>query len=244
MSQSDGTADAGRKAATRCKIAEAYHHGSLREALIDAAHERISRLGVEKLSIAGLCKALGVSSAAPYRHFEDRHAILGEVSARGFRSLAEAMRAARDAHPKGSAEALIAIGQAYVRCAAEDPEMFHVMWGMTREKVHSEVAFEAGLCAYQVLLEAIAAALEQRGLTEVDPVALAMPLWSNVHGLAALRVGERIEAEDPTGLEQAVAFHVRVVFAGVDAMAAHGSLENVLPTVNLKDPPPEAGASA
>src|ERR1700759_4947056 len=73
-----------------------YHHGDLREALISAAMSAVETGGPEALSLRDLAQSLGVSSAAPYRHFPDRKALLDEVAARGFADLDAAYRAARD----------------------------------------------------------------------------------------------------------------------------------------------------
>ena len=61
----------------------AYHHGALRETLLAAAIEVVARQGADALSLRGLAQAVGVSSAAPYRHFPDRAALLAAVAAEG-----------------------------------------------------------------------------------------------------------------------------------------------------------------
>ncbi|MEL6977207.1 MAG: TetR/AcrR family transcriptional regulator [Pseudomonadota bacterium] len=209
--------------------AKPYHHGSLREALIRAAHRQICECGIEKLSIARLCKALGVSSAAPYRHFDDRDELIGEVSARGFRELEMATREAVEAHPAGSVEGLIALGQAYVRFVASHPEMFHVMWGMTREKVHSETAFCAGRDAFQVLLDCVRGIQVEKGLTHLDTRMLALPLWSSVHGLATLHVGERLRVADGVDIEESVALATRTFFDGLEYAAIRDGAKGAAP---------------
>ena len=208
-----------RRAGRVEQAARPYHHGALREALIDAAQQQIRAHGVEKLSLAALCKALGVSSAAPYKHFQDREALVGEVSARGFRALASAMRAARDGLPLGDVEGLTAMARAYVEYFAAEPEMFHVMWGMTRDKVESEAAFEAGSEAFDLVLECVRGIQKARGLTNYDARELAVPCWAGVHGVAALKVGEKLRVVEGLDIDRAVEFATRAFFAGVEAMS-------------------------
>ena len=62
----------------------AYHHGNLREALIQAARELIKEKGPAGFTFADAARSAGVSPAAPYRHFRDREALLADVAREGF----------------------------------------------------------------------------------------------------------------------------------------------------------------
>src|ERR1700756_282314 len=77
------------------KSLNAYHHGDLRDALVQAALREAEQGGPEAISIKALAKKLGVSQPAPYRHFADREALLQAVTAEAFRQfnavLAEAI---------------------------------------------------------------------------------------------------------------------------------------------------------
>src|SRR5437667_1558587 len=61
-----------------------YHHGNLREALIRAALDLIAKKGPAGFTFADAARSAGVSSAAPYRHFRDRDALIADVAPRGF----------------------------------------------------------------------------------------------------------------------------------------------------------------
>ncbi len=69
-----------------------YHHGDLRDALVEAALREVERAGPEAVSISALAKKLGVSQPAPYRHFADREALLAAVTAAAFRQFSAALR--------------------------------------------------------------------------------------------------------------------------------------------------------
>src|SRR5262252_11222873 len=73
-----------------------YHHGDLREALVQAALREAEQGGPEAISIKALARELGVSQPAPYRHFADREALLQAVTAEAFRQFTAIMRAAID----------------------------------------------------------------------------------------------------------------------------------------------------
>lgn len=206
---------------------ESYHHGDLRHALISAAHQLIRENGADKFRVAHASRVVGVSTAAPYRHFSDRHELIGEVSALGFRALTDDLRAARDAHPAGSIEGLVAVGRAYVGFVSADPEMFHLMWGTTRERFDSDAAHADGAACYDVLLEAVAAYLDRRGLGHLPVREIALPLWSGVHGLAGLKLGQRLKLADGVDLDAVVAFGTRSFIAGLEAM--HGGGDQAAP---------------
>jgi len=74
------------------KSINAYHHGDLRDALVQAALQQVEQAGPEAVSIKALAKQLGVSQPAPYRHFADREALLAAVTAEAFRQFSAGLR--------------------------------------------------------------------------------------------------------------------------------------------------------
>lgn len=183
-----------------------YHHGNLRDHLIAATRSLINIDGSESFKVADACRHAGVSTAAPYRHFSDRQALLDAVAVAGFHELRDEARYAGEAHPKGSNEAVSAIGKAYVAFACREPNLFKLMFGQsaagqatsnnsggTNEK-HSTTFVDtntvsdcktAGRECYEVLLEQLAATLNQEEINEAV-IEAAFPLWTFVHGLSFL----------------------------------------------------------
>src|ERR1700722_12844151 len=105
-----------------------YHHGNLREALIDAALNLIAQKGPAGFTFADAARSAGVSSAAPYRHFRDRDALLTDVARRGF-ELFEAHLA--KAWNDGKAEPFRAfenVGRAYLSFARNEPAYYSAMF--------------------------------------------------------------------------------------------------------------------
>src|SRR6187401_861642 len=84
------------------KALNTYHHGDLRDALVQAAFQEAERGGPEAINISALAKKLGVSQPAPYRHFADREALLEAVTAEAFRQFSALMRAAIEKPSKQS----------------------------------------------------------------------------------------------------------------------------------------------
>lgn len=166
-----------------------YHHGELRQALIDASMRLIEETSVERFSVAQAARAAGVSSGAPYRHFTDRDDLLDAVAAEGFLALEREGEAAWSAHPPGSVEGLIAGGCAYIRFGATRPELFHLMWGATRSDGGEERARRTGSACHEGFLRRFATVLEAQELEDLDIMAVSTPLWAMVHGYASLLIG-------------------------------------------------------
>ena len=101
-----------------------YHHGALRSALIEAAAAQIAVDGVENFSVKAAAERVGVSKTAPYRHFTDKADLVGHVAANGFEQLSQVCEAAREAHPPGSTERLVAMGQGYLDYVTDHPELY------------------------------------------------------------------------------------------------------------------------
>ncbi len=139
----------------------------------------------------------GVSTAAPYRHFADRTALVAAVIGRGFEDLTVRIRAGRDSHPAGTMDSIIAMGQAYVAFAADDGSLFQLMWGKRFYGIERKHMAPAGDACFNVLLEAVDAFRRARDLTGVDTLTVALPLWTLVHGTASLVLGDCYEAVAP-----------------------------------------------
>jgi len=164
-----------------------YHHGDLREALIDAALELISEKGPAGFTFADAARGAGVSPAAPYRHFRDRDALMADVAKRGFEVLAEDLSAAaRDGSPNPVAT-VERIGQAYIDFARREPALFSAMFesGLAPSEAADVKAAEDR--AFNVLFETCEA-ISSTVKTDQRPPAMmmALHLFSLAHGIAAL----------------------------------------------------------
>jgi AcrR family transcriptional regulator len=102
-----------------------YHHGDLRAALIRTSFDVLAEGGLSRFSVAAVARRLGVSSAAPYRHFPDRDHLLSAVSAAAARELREAMLAAVARNPD---DGLAAAAGTYVRYVVRTGAGIHVIF--------------------------------------------------------------------------------------------------------------------
>lgn len=165
-----------------------YHHGNLREALLEAAEALIVEVGPDGFTLADACRRAGVSTAAPYRHFEDRNALLEAVCMRGFDALAEATGAAKCSHPLGTVEHILESGRGYVAFALEQPERFRLMFGRKPDIKGRPQVERTGRACFQHLLESVSAYLGEQGRAGEDPLPIALRLWAVVHGVASLAI--------------------------------------------------------
>ncbi len=172
-----------------------YHHGQLRQALLDAALQLITERGIDSLTLREVARQAGVSHAAPYHHFADKSALIEAVVVESFHAFATVLR--ESTIPSGNAlDNLIALGKAYVCFAGEHSASFRLMYrpelrqpSLPQEQEHPgmpSVIDEAALEAYQVLAERIRACQEAGFIPVGSLTPLTLTAWSTVHGVAVL----------------------------------------------------------
>lgn len=169
-----------------------YHHGDLRDALIRAARAAMETGGPEAVSLRELAQTLGVSTAAPYRHFRDRRALLAAVAAEGFNELVEAYRRAR-AGPGSPMTVMRNTARIYLALAFDHPGMFRLMFD-------SDIL--SGEPPQSLTQPAMGAWLEFcRTVSIVDTTAdertvkrRAVTGWSTLHGYVTLAQAGRLAA--------------------------------------------------
>jgi AcrR family transcriptional regulator len=165
---------------------ESYHHGALREALLNAAVDLLRQGGVEALSIRAVARAAGVSQTAPYRHFKDRRALVAGVAQEGFGRLGSAIRRAIESGEPGL-PALQRGMAAYVRFAHKHPAEYRVMFGpeLTRRDDLRDLN-DTALSVFGLLRDGIARLQERGAIGDGDPGLRSMTVWATLHGLVML----------------------------------------------------------
>ena len=170
-----------------------YHHGDLRRALLDAALLILRDEGEAGLGLRELARAVGVSPAAPYRHFDGRIALLEALAVTGWTRFTAAMEATAAGRPQ---DRRIAMGRTYVRFALDNANLFRLMFSPQLRRDNRPGLRMAADAAYGTL-RYIA------GGHRLDSIAA----WSLVHGLAVLLLDGQIRLgpdEDVDALVDAV----------------------------------------
>ena len=164
-----------------------YHHGDLRNALIEAGVEILEEEGNSAISLRKVARKVGVSHAAPYRHFENKELLIAAIAEEGYGKLEEKMKGAIDNFPGDSRVQLIELGWAYIQFALENPNHLRVMFTDFSEACELETT-----STFDVLVQAIMAGQEANEVVAGDAMSLALTLWSTVHGLSTLLIENKI----------------------------------------------------
>ncbi|MEO7425249.1 MAG: TetR/AcrR family transcriptional regulator [Fibrobacteria bacterium] len=169
-----------------------YHHGDLRNALLQAALELLAESGQENLSLREVALRAGVSSGAPYRHFENKEALLAALAEGGFRRLEGAMAEAILKHPRHPGRQLRAISQVYLGMAEENPPFFKVMFGPYDEEATHKDVMPVCEKVFWDLTGIFAKAMSDKHFRKQDPERSALSYWALLHGLSMLLIDRKL----------------------------------------------------
>ncbi|WP_231972369.1 TetR/AcrR family transcriptional regulator [Nocardiopsis alborubida] len=176
-----------------------YHHGNLRSAILDTAERQLREHGADQLSLRDLAREIGVSHAAPRRHFADRQALLDALAEAGFVQLGSALRTvlaeAGDAFDVRVHKAVLA----FARFATENAALLELMNSGKHRPGATRIA-EAAEAAFGQVSELIEEGQEHGALEPGDPERIGIILYATVQGIAMMVNGNMIDAERLDGL--------------------------------------------
>lgn len=169
-----------------------YHHGDLRQVLLDAAARLLREAGERGLSMRRLASEVGVSRTAPYHHFRDKQDLLCAIAQEGFRRFREAL------YPSGidperpmTRERVLALVEGYVDFATDSSEYYDLMFGSQLWKTGALTATltEEAHGAFRAYVDGIRH-WRDRGLVPagLDPLRYAQVSWSTLHGMSRLLI--------------------------------------------------------
>jgi AcrR family transcriptional regulator len=196
---------------------KSYHHGDLRNALIQAGLELLAEGGVQELDLRKVARRAGVSHAAPYRHFADKQALIAAINEEGFHLLAERIRSTLREVSDEPVEQLLGVALAYVRFAKENPWLMREMFsGLIIERETFASLHAASKSVYLQYAEVIRRGQERGKIVDGDPTALAGVLWSVLHGLAMLIIENQMRpyADGPEGTERVTRYTIELLYGG------------------------------
>jgi AcrR family transcriptional regulator len=168
-----------------------YHHGNLKEALIEAATQMILESGIGSVTMRALARRVGVSPAAYAYHFPDKASLLLAIATEGFRKLNDHFEPARE--EEDPRERLRILGRRYLDFALEYPGHYRVMFGdhgslapkeASQPEVNEEFMTES-YRAFNTLVDTLALVLEDTSCTW-SALDAALSVWSQIHGAVLL----------------------------------------------------------
>lgn len=198
-----------------------YHHGDLRNALVEAGLGLVEQGGAEAFSLREVAREVGVSANAAYRHFEDKGALLTAIAVSGFERLSSRMQAAMlRARPRGAVKSRAvarfdAAARAYVGLAEEHPQLYGLMFGS---------AGSACLAAEGALVDPTPGALlglvldelvEEKVMSKNRRDGAEIHVWSAVHGFVSLAHNGPLAELDPKARADALEGLLHFVIAGL-----------------------------
>jgi AcrR family transcriptional regulator len=164
---------------------KSYHHGNLRNALVEAAAKLMAERGAAAVSLREVARLAGVSHAAPYHHFKDKSGLLAAVAEEGFRRFDHFQeRALRNvgSNPK---KRLRALGRSYVRFALANPHFFRVMFREDLANSNDYPALSAlGKRTFDRLVDTVRGNAPTSDESQI--MSAAIRAWALVHGLSIL----------------------------------------------------------
>ncbi len=199
-----------------------YHHGDLRNALLEVSLALVAERGVEAFSLREAARAVGVSPAAAYRHFEDKDALLAALARDAFGRLSHGMERAisrvpgKPGTPEHAIAAFFGVGLAYVEFSVQHPSQFRVMFGPWCESAQESPDWAVpGLRdPYTILVDSLDALVASGAVRAEARAGAEIAAWSMVHGLASLVVEGAVKL---TKVErgQAMRHMARMMLAGL-----------------------------
>jgi AcrR family transcriptional regulator len=187
----------------------AYHHGQLRSVLLAAAMRTVREGGVAQLSLRELAREVGVSHAAPRRHFPDRQALLDSLAVVGFERLTTSLRAALAEGGDDFTARLKATVAAYVRFATQDAALLELMFA-SKHRPGADEVMAAAAPTFTLMHEQILHGQAAGELAAGDAEQLGIVLFATMQGISTLINGDMVRPELLDGLvDRAVEQFVR-----------------------------------
>ena len=198
---------------------QTYHHGDLRNALLQAALTMVEEIGLEQLSLRKVAASVGVSHAAPEHHFPSMRHLFNAMAVWGFETFVQTLADEMERSPKDGAEVLRAARRGYLAFGKAHPNVLRLMFSSGRLDWTAPEICEAADAAWKQLLDLSALAAEHLGLrSENQRRRLAGLIWSQIHGEAHLMIDHKLpEESDPGALDMAL-----LIFGAAGESAAAG----------------------
>ena len=194
-----------------------YHHGNLREALIEAALDLIGSKGTGGFTFAEAARHAGVSPAAPYRHYENREALLADVATQGFAAFGEAMGTAQGAPASNGIDRLKAMGRAYLAFARENPAYYSAMFESGLDFSSYPELRKAADTTFAGLRTAVEGMISTMPEDKKPPAMMVtLHIWAISHGIASLfGRGDGAAFKQPISPEELLESHMLVYLGGL-----------------------------
>lgn len=164
-----------------------YHHGDLKSELIEIGAKLLIEDGLENFSLRKVAKKIGVSHAAPYRHFENKEDLILKIAEKGIDEFYDALAKPYHEFIDQPKTQLIELGKAYIKFANNNPYLMKILFfSDLKNKVDLTKITNSNKNSYSMLEESARNCIASGETNVKDPLTLSLLSWSFVHGLSAL----------------------------------------------------------
>ena len=179
-----------------------YHHGNLKQALIDAGIKIINKEGEQGLSLRKVAAACGVSHSAPYAHYKDKDELISAIKSSVTEQFTKYLYEAVDGRKEESAEkAIVAMGRSYVKFFINNPDYYQFLFYNQRITVHlmAGETHEEDYPPYLLLKALFFRHLDEKGikLSDEEKEIELIKIWSTVQGIASIACMENVTTSKP-----------------------------------------------
>ena len=188
-----------------------YHHGDLKNSLVQAALTILERDGADALSMRAIAGEVGVSHTAPYAHFKNKRELIKAITEMGYELLADGLDQGEAERSQGKDDVVLCYGAAYLKFAMGHPQLYRLMLGQVETRGLKEAAAPVPLDMnresitlkrpFMMLNKALAKELQNEELARQQAVGA----WALVHGLSALLIEGHLSVPDGTDLKSFLA---------------------------------------
>ena len=168
-----------------------YHHGDLKNALIKAGIEILSKEGVSGLSLRKAARQAGVSHAAPYAHFADKQTLIAAIASDGHSKINERLEAALARYSEDPLRQFVSVAWAYAQFGLESPAHYKITFSGVLQDEHSHPEFVEFSQRNMQVLRIIIERCREAGIlntSDTDAELQAVSLWGVIHGLVSLMI--------------------------------------------------------
>jgi AcrR family transcriptional regulator len=193
-----------------------YHHGNLKEELLQTALETIDSEGLEAITLRDLTQRLGTSRTAVYRHFASKEALILGVIEKGYGHLDLMFTPIFQDHTQSVVERFERMGRAYLDFAIAHPNLYRLLFGDNYRQEREEICDykdENQATGLYALIGLLLEAQEEGIIACEDPMIQAATVWASIHGLASLLIDGHLMMSD--NMEAIYEYSIGVLLKGL-----------------------------
>jgi AcrR family transcriptional regulator len=191
-----------------------YHHGNLREELINAALELLDESGIEAVGIRQVARKVGVAHSAPANHFKNKQALFTALATHIFRDLMVAIQSRPMTNADNLRDAIHHFAKTILDVGLKYPNRYKLIWRRDCVDNENTALYQVMEEIYQQLTDTLQTHAKRK---HIDVESQAIALWSLIHGYVSLRLDGNLSAghDEVTGVERQLAI-IDVILEGLE----------------------------